>query len=224
MFPEKPMDPLTNRQWKAYKRARECHICYKPFNSKDPKVRDHCHYTGRYRGPAHSLCNLRYRIPSYIPIVFHNLSYYDAHLFIKEFGKHSKDIGVIAKNKEDYITFSVNVAVDKYIDKEGNEKDKFIELRFINSFKFMASSLDSLTNNLVRKLFGFEDCNESQYNLLTRKGIYSYEYVSSWDKFEEVQLPPIEAFYSSLNMTNVSEGDYEHAQRVWKEFNIDFVT
>ena len=72
-------------------------------------------------------------------------------------GKHSKDIGVIAKNKEDYITFSVNIAVDKYIDKEGNEKDKVIELKFIDSFKFMASSLDSLTNNLVRggrKLFG----------------------------------------------------------------------
>ena len=145
------------------------------------------------------------------------------HLFIKELGKHSKDIGVIAKNKEDYITFSVNVAVDKYIDKEGNEKDKFIELRSIDSFKFMASSLDSLTNNLVRgsrKLFGFEDYNESQYNLLIRKGIYPYEYISSWDKFEEAQRPPIEAFYSSLNMTNVGKGDYEHAQRVWKEFRI----
>ena len=122
MFPEKPMDPLTNRQWKSYKRARTCHICIKPFNSRDPKVRDHCHYTGRYRGPAHSLCNLRYRIPSYIPVVFHNLSGYDAHLFIKGLGKHSKDTGVIAKNKEDYITYSVNVVVDKYIDKEGKLK------------------------------------------------------------------------------------------------------
>ena len=87
----------------------------------------------------------------------------------------------------------------------------------------MASSLDSLTNNLVRrgrKLFGFEDYNESQYNLLTRKGIYPYKHISSWDKFEEAQFPPIEAFYSSLNMTNISEGDYEHAQRVWKEFRI----
>ena len=201
----------------------KCHICYKPFNFKDPKVRDHCHYTGRYRGLAHSLCNLRYRIPSYIPVIFHNLSGYDAHLFIKELGKHSKDIGVIAKSKEDYITFSVNIAVDKYIDKEGNEKDKLIECQFIDSFKFMSSSLDSLTNNLVRgsrKLIGFEDYSELQYNLLTRKGIYPYEYVSSWGKFKEVQLPPIEAFYSSLNMTNVSKGDYQHVQRVWKEFRI----
>ena len=182
MFPKKPMDPLTKQQCKRYEKASRCHICFKLFNSKDPKVRDHCHYTGRYRGPAHSLCNLRYRIPSYIPIIFHNLSGYDAHLFIRELGKHSKHIGVIAKNKEDYITFSVNIVVDKYIDKEGNEKDKLIELRFINSFKFMASSLDSLMNNLVnksRKLFGFEDYSELQYNLLTRKGIYPYEYMSS---------------------------------------------
>ena len=72
MFPEKPMDPLTNRQWKSYKKARECHICYKPVNSRDPK--DHCHYTGTHRRPAHRNCDLRYRIPSYIPVVFHNLS------------------------------------------------------------------------------------------------------------------------------------------------------
>ena len=138
-------------------------------------------------------------------------------------GKHSKDIGVIAKNKEDYITFSVNVAVDRDIDKNGEERDKFIELRFIDSFKLMASSLDLLMNNLVkggRKLFGFEDYSELQYNLLTRKGVYPYEYMSSWDKFEETQLPPIEAFYSNLNMTNVSEDDYQHAQKVWKEFGI----
>ena len=124
-----------------------CHICYKSFNFKDPKVKDHFHYTGCYKGPAHSLCNLRYRIPSYIPVVFHNLSGYDAHLFIKEMGKHTNDIGVIAKNKEDYITFSVNVAVDRYTDKNGDERDRFIELRFIDSFKFMASSLDSLMSN-----------------------------------------------------------------------------
>ena len=140
-------------------------------------------------------------------MVFHNLSSYDAHLFIKELGKHSKDIGVIAKNKEDNITFSVNVVVNRYMDKEGNEKDKSIELRFINSFKFMASSLDSLMNNLDkggRKLFGFEDYSELQYNL-TRKGIYPYEYMSSWDKFEETQLPPIEALIAILTCLTLAK-------------------
>ena len=100
------------------------------------------------------------------------------------------------------------------MDKEGNEREKLIELRF------MSSSLDSLTKNLVsggKQLFGFEDL---QYDLLTRKGIYPYEYMSSWDRFEETQLPPIEAFYSKLNMSSISSNDYQHAQKVWKEFRI----
>ena len=171
------MDPLTKKQWKRYKRSTICHICFEPFNSKGPKVRDHCHYTGRYRGPTHSLCNLRYRIPSYIPLIFHNLSGYDAHLFIKELGKNSRDMEVIAKNKEDYISFSVDVAVDKYVDKVGNEKEKLIELRFIDSFKFMSSNSDSLTKNLVssgKQLLGFEDYSKLQYDLLTRKGTSSH--------------------------------------------------
>ena len=132
-------------------------------------------------------------------------------------------MGVIVKNKEDYISFSIKVPVDSYIDKEGNEKDKLIELRFIDSFKFMSSSLDSLTKNLVgsgKRLFGFEDYSDLQYDLLTRKGVYPHEYINSWDRFEETQLPPISAFYSNLNMSLISEEDYQHTQRVWVEFGI----
>ena len=85
-------------------------------------MRDHCHYSGIYRGAAHLLCNLQYKIPSYIPVVFHNLTGYDAHMFIKELASSSPDrarMGVIAKNKEDYISFSISVEVDKYINKDG---------------------------------------------------------------------------------------------------------
>ena len=195
MFSEKPMTPLSITQWKKYKKSTICHIFYKPFTPTNRKVRDHCHCTGLYRGPAHSLCNLMYRIPSCIPVVFHNLSGYDAHLFIRELGKHSNCMGVIAKNKEDYISFSIKVSVDKYIDKNGEEKDKLIELRFIGSFKFMSSSLDSLTKNLVssgKQLFGFEDYSQSQYDLLTRKRMYPYEYMSLWDRFEETQLEDLD--------------------------------
>ena len=127
-------------------------------------MRDHCHYTARYRGPAHRNCNLMYRIPSYILAVFHNLSGYNAHLFIKELAKHLRDMmEVIAKNKEDYISFSIKVPVDIYIDGKGQEKEKLIELRFIDSFKFMSSSLDSLIRNLVKggeKLFEFDKYSE----------------------------------------------------------------
>ena len=171
----------------------------------------------------HSLCNLRYKIPSYIPVVFYNLSGYDAHLFIRELGAHTSEMGVIAKNKEDYISFSIKVPVENYINKEGNEKDKLIEHRFIDSCEFMSSTLDSLTKNLVgsrKRLFGFEDYSDLQYDLLTRKGVYPYEYVNSWDRFEETQLPPISAFYSNLNMSSISEEDYQHNQRVWEEYGI----
>ena len=118
--------------------------------------------------------------------MFHNLSGYDAHLFIRELGAHTSDMEVIAKNKEDYISFSIKFPVEKYIDKKGEEKDKLIDLRFIDSFKFLSSSLDSLTKNLVsggKKLFGFEDYSDLQYDLLTRKGVYPYEDINSWDRF-----------------------------------------
>ena len=140
------MEPLMDKQWKEYNIAKKCRICLKPINQKDPKVRDHCHYTGKYRGPAHRSCNLNYKVPSYIPVVFHNLSGYDAHLFIKELAKPDaekvQNIEVISKTKENYISFSTPVAVDEYVDKEGNRKEKVVDLRFIDSFKFMASSLD----------------------------------------------------------------------------------
>ena len=69
-------------------------------------------------------------------------------------------------------------------------------------------------------MFGFEDYSELQYNLLTRKRVYPYEYVNSWDRFNETQLPPIDVFYSNLNMSSISEEDYQHTQRFWKEFGI----
>ena len=142
---------------------------------------------------------------------------------IRELGAHTSDMEVIAKSKEDYISFSIKVPVEKYIDKNGGEKDKLIELRFIDSFKFMASGLDSLTKNLVsggKKLFGFEDYSELQYDLLTRKGVYPYEYVNSWDRFNLTLLPLLDAFYSNLNMSSISEDNYQHAQNVWEEFGI----
>ena len=270
MFPEKPMKLLTSEQWREFNKATKCHICFKGFQELNLKVRDHCHYTSQYRGPAHRNCNLKYKIPSFILIVFHNLSGYDSHLFIRELGKKfdKGKIGVIAENKEKYISFNIDVMVDKYLNKEGKEKEKKIQLRFIDSMRFMASSLDSLSSNLVGvngmlcNLCG-ESCefthidedyvahgkckncylgcskhqlnknsifgnflnlrvshNDEQFRLLLIKGVYLYEYMSSWDKFEETKLPPKEAFHSNLNMSDISKYYYEHAQKVWKEFKL----
>ena len=132
-------------------------------------------------------------------------------------------MGVIAKNKEDYISFSIKVEVDKYIDKDGNEHIKEMELRFIDSIKFMSSSLDSLVNNLARgshEFFGFESYNDRQCELLIEKGIYPYEYMDSRDRFKETSLPSIKHFYSNLNMSGVIHTYYEHTCSVWREFGI----
>ena len=111
MFPERPMKHLTQEEWRELNRATDCHICFNDFEEDDKfnyKVRDHCHYTGLYQGPAHRICSLKYKMLRYIPIVFHNLSGYDVHLFIRELGKKfdSGSIGVIAENKEKYISLT----------------------------------------------------------------------------------------------------------------------
>ena len=82
------MMPMTEEEKETHESKRNCDICMKPFNDRNNrKVRDHCHYTGKYRCAAHSKCNFRYRIPEFIPVAFHNLSGYDVHLFIKELSK-----------------------------------------------------------------------------------------------------------------------------------------
>ena len=133
--------------------------------------------------------------------------------------RYTTDIGVIAKNTEDYISFSIKVEVDKYMDREGNKRTKEMELRFIDSIKFMSSSLDSPVNNLAKgghEFWGFENYEKNQQELLIRKGIYPYEYMDSWDKFKETSLPGIKNFYSNLSISGVSDKDYKHARRVWR--------
>ena len=88
-FKKKKMKLLTKEQQESYENAKICYICKEKFENKywkDKKyceVRDHCHYTGEYRGAAHSICNLKYSVPKNIPIVFLNRSNYDYHFIIE---------------------------------------------------------------------------------------------------------------------------------------------
>ena len=106
------------------------------------------------------------------------------------------------------------------------EKKKKImhEIRFIDSFKFMASSLESLVENLAKscleKLKETEKSFGDGVKLLSRKGIYPYDYMSGIKKFEERELPPKEKFFSKLNDCGISDEDYEHAKEVWEKFGI----
>uniref|UniRef100_A0A2S2NAY5 DNA-directed DNA polymerase n=1 Tax=Schizaphis graminum TaxID=13262 RepID=A0A2S2NAY5_SCHGA len=184
------------------------------------KVCDHDHLTGKYRGAAHSICNLTYQNPKFIPIVCHNLSGYDAHLFIKEFGKDKNQIKLIPNNEEKYISFSKMIPHGKFIN--GQYKILTTELRFIDSLKFLPSSLDKLANNL--KKYQFKELGKfipkEHLDLVTRKLAYPYEYMDCEEKFNETCLPPIEKFYSSLTDKNVTIEEYKNSQKIWEVFNI----
>ena len=114
-YEKKEMIPLTKKEEKKHNKQEVCHICKKRFSTDDNnikyhKVRDHCNYTGKYRGAAHDICNLRYKIPKEIPVVFHNGSTYDYHFIIKELGEEFKlEFECLGENVEKYITFSVPI-------------------------------------------------------------------------------------------------------------------
>ena len=141
--------------------ATTCHICGEELDGD--KVWDHCHITGKYRGAAHNSCNIKYEVPKFIPVLFHNLAGYDSHLFIKKLAyTESSDqrsmpgeLNCIPSNEEKYISFSKKIKVDELINKDGKPQEVKRELRFIDSYKFMGSSLKDLTDNLVKDL-----CNE----------------------------------------------------------------
>ena len=204
-----------------FEKTEICCICQKEFGEREKKVRDHCHFTGNYRGAAHVKCNLQFKKPKFTPVIFHNLSGYDAHLFVKNLGKSEGNIKCIPNNEEKYISFSKDIVVGEYVNKKGEKVEVKHEIRFLDSFKFMASSLESLVGNLgleklieTRKQFG------ERVELLSRKGIYPYDYMNGIKKFTEEKLPQKEKFYSKLNDCGISDEDFDHAKRIWKEFGV----
>ena len=148
---------------------------------------------------------------------------YDAHLFVKNLGVTEGKINCIPKNEENYISFTKEIEVDTF---ESNGKTISVkrELRFIDSFKFMATSLDSLANNLPDNMFNnlsyfYEE--QEKLKLLKRKGVYPYDCMDCFERLSETTLPPIESFYSELNKSGISEDNYTHAQIVWETFEME---
>lgn len=203
---------LNNEDENNFTQAYFCYLCDRLLF--DDKVKDHCHLTGRYRGAAHSYCNLRYRLPKFVPVFFHNLAGYDSHLFIRNLGEMSGNIKVIAKNKENYISFTKFFQVNE---------NGYIPVRFVDSFKFLGTSLEKLVDNL--NIDDFKHLKQNfpaieHFNLLKRKGVYPYEYMTSFRNYEEDKLPPRARFFSTLTKSDISILDYEHAINVWKYFGI----
>ena len=146
---------------KIHREQKACHICKKGFttendNKKYNKVRDHCHYTGKYRRAAHNICNLRYKTLKEIPVVFHNGSTYDYHFIIKELADEFEgQFECLGENTDKYITFSV--PIKKELD---NGKSITYKIKSIDSFRFMSSSLSNLVDNLSERFHcdKYTDC------------------------------------------------------------------
>ena len=268
-YEKKKIIPLTTEEKINYNDQKVCYICEKEFDTidkKNYKVRDYCDYTGKYRGAAHNVCNLRYKVSKEIPVVFHNGSTYTYHFIIKELVKEFEgNFDCLGENAEKYITFSV--PLKKKI--ENKNLEITYKIKFIDSFRFMSSSLSKLVDNLsegihnnkcadckssldyiktknkklileccnckqrYRKKFNkelikrftstYEFCNNdlNKFVLLLRKGIYPYEYMDSWERFSEISLPSKKDFYSNLNMEDISDIDYRHANNVFKVFKLE---
>ena len=180
-----------------------CLFCADPRlvpNFKD-SVRDHDHMTGKYRGAARNECNFKLKLnPNTmpIPVFFHNLKGYDGHLLMQAKARVRGEIKCIPTNTEKYISYTL-----------GN-------LRFVDSVNFLLSSLDKLVKGsdkfpIMQRRFP----EENWQRLLLKKGIYPYEYMDSFERFHETQLPEKEKFYSSLSGKGITDEEYEHAKQVW---------
>ena len=217
----------TQEEEREFEEATVCHICEKLLYDKKgwDKVRDHCHLTGRYRGAAHNHCNLAFKLPKFYPVLFHNLSGYDTHMFIKDLAESPGEIKCIAKTEENYISFTKTIVVDSFVkwkEEISNYKEIRVrrEIRFLDSFKFMASRLEKLVNNLSNFPNLQRHFEGEQLGLVKRKGVYPYDYMSSFERLSETCLPPIECWYSRLNDSNISESDFKHANEVWDTFQM----
>ena len=227
---------------KLHESQDTCYACGDPFDDNDKgeiKVRDHCHSTGKYRGALHSKCNLKLRRSRTIPVFFHNLTGYDCHLFVKRLADNKGNVGCIPRNEEKYITFNKDVLVDTIVKEEENEEGEtkvkevniYSRLKFVDTMNFMNTSLEKLVNNLDRSQFKHTSkyFQGEQLDLMLRKGVYPYEYMTDGLKLKEEKLPPKDAFKSGLGAGAVEDGeiqpneisdeDYQHAQKVFNEFD-----
>ena len=213
---------LTKEEEDNYNKENTCYICKKDFNND--KVRGHCHFTGKYRGAAHNTCNLRYKVPKNIPVIFHNGSTYDYHFIIKELAcEFEGNFECLGENTEKYITFSV--PIKKRIDNKNIDNVRAINEKLI--FKCIDCEKEyekEFNKELVERFantYKFCDNDLDKFILLLRKGVYPYQYIDGWDKFNEKIILSKDTFYSNLTLENISETDYTHANNVFKKFNIN---
>lgn len=202
--------PLTCNNNHDVSQSTICFICKKNLNNDSTIYYDW--FTGLYKGVAHSICASNYRVPRFVPIFLHNLSNYDAHFIVHALNFEEGEITIIPQNKEKYISFSKKIKLN----------NNTIELRFLDSFKFMSCSLATLAQNLethqlheLRKNF----TEEEDFKRLVKKGIFPYECMTSFSVLKQNCLPIQNKFYNSLTNETISDENYKHAQDVWNHFD-----
>uniref|UniRef100_A0A8D8U0I7 DNA-directed DNA polymerase n=1 Tax=Cacopsylla melanoneura TaxID=428564 RepID=A0A8D8U0I7_9HEMI len=204
---------MTDEDNERFNNTHYCEHCACSFENKI-KTRDHYHYengehTGRLRKVLCQSCNLNFKNTRYVPILAHNLSNYDGHLIIKGVGYDKKAINIIPSSSEKYIGFTKVVT-------------KTISMKFIDTYRFLSYSLENLVKTLPKEnLIHIEKFFPKiwQKNLLLKKGIFCYDYLSNLSKLKETKLPKFDDFFSKLYNQPISQEDYNHASTVFNTFN-----
>ena len=190
-----------------FKNNNICRFC--ETNIESDKVRDHCHLTGKYRGPAHNVCNInvKQKDSNFIPFAFHNFSKYDSHMFFKRLVDLKKDkvkFEIIPKTNEEYISVRYGC------------------IRFIDSYRFLSESLDKLVKILDEddlKILKKEFPDKWQY--LNKKLAYPYQYFNSIDDYKKpVNDLKREDFFSKLKNDYPDGEEIERTKEIIKLFNI----
>ena len=175
-------------EWKKenlLQQSSSCWICKKLIGNDEEKVWDHCHVTGKFRGAAHWSCNTNFQLTKKVPVIFHSLRGYDSHLIFNELDKFDVNINVIPNGLEKCMAFFLN--------------KNFV---FIDSMQFMNFSLDKLIKDLSDEDFKYlkEEFGSNNLELLKQKGAYSYEYINSFERFNEEKLPAKNIFIALQKM------------------------
>jgi len=201
----RPID-MSPEEESQFNSAYACHICKEAL--RNDRVRDHDHITGQYVGAAHNICNLHRQECKKIVGFAHNFSGYDSHLIMKALGDtaHEMRLTAIPLNTEKFKMLKLNNCV------------------LMDSMSFLNGSLDKLVNTLKVSNHSFPIIKQwipikEERELILRKGVYPYEFVTDMDKIDNChELPPRESFFSRLSGQSPSEEDYAHAQNVWTTF------
>ena len=194
---------ITPQEEESFQQSKVCWLCEEPLG--DTKVRDHDHQTGKYRGAAQNKCNLncKTKSSSFVPIFFHNFSGYDSHLIFEELLTQAYNlklaINIIPKSLENYV--SVQVCC----------------LRFLDSYRFLSSSLDKLIKSIdnfpIMKLEGMVD------EIFQKKLAYPYEYFNLNNFQEPLNLSPVD-FWSTLKQTTPSLEEINRTQEIIKKYDL----